>query len=90
MHFVAFSDRGKEKSVGIKLSLIDPDNSVLCQGKRIKYFQVYRWDPDQSSRPTIATYPVDLAQCGPMVLDALLKVDQNLLRPLRFSNSPRV
>jgi len=31
------------------------------QGKRIKYFQVYRWDPDQSSRPTIATYPVSFA-----------------------------
>lgn len=44
------------------------------QGKRIKYFQIYRWDPDQSSRPTIATYPVDLSACGPMVLDALLKV----------------
>jgi len=44
------------------------------QGKRIKYFQIYRWDPDQSSRPTIATYPVDLSQCGPMVLDALIKV----------------
>eukprot|EP00961_Rhodomonas_salina_P089830 1208248-Rhodomonas_salina.2 len=37
-----------------------------AQGKRIKYFQIYRWDPDQSSRPTVATYPVDMNECGPM------------------------
>jgi hypothetical protein len=38
--------------------------ALPLQGKRIKYFQIYRWDPDQSSAPTVATYPIDLADCG--------------------------
>jgi succinate dehydrogenase (ubiquinone) iron-sulfur subunit len=36
--------------------------------------QVYRWDPEQKQKPYLATYPVDLGTCGPMVLDALLKI----------------
>ena len=46
---------------------INPDarrGAPSLQGKRIKYFQIYRWDPDQSSAPTVATYPIDLADCG--------------------------
>ena len=52
-------------------------------------FQIYRWDPDQSSRPTIATYPVNLAQCGPMVLDALLKIKNEIDSTLTFRRSCR-
>lgn len=28
--------------------------------QNIKYFKVYRWDPEQSQKPYLATYPVDL------------------------------
>jgi hypothetical protein len=50
----------------------NPYSCCLLQGKRIKYFQIYRWDPEQSSKPSIATYPIDLGDCGPMVsFDAL-------------------
>jgi len=66
---------------------LQPEANV--EGKKIKYFQIYRWDPDQSSRPTIATYPVNLAQCGPMVLDALLKIKNEIDSTLTFRRSCR-
>ena len=38
-------------------------------------FKIYRWDPEQvGQKPYMATYPVDLNDCGPMVLDVLLKI----------------
>ena len=36
--------------------------------------QVYRWDPDQSDAPKLQSYHVDLDNCGPMMLDVLLKI----------------
>ena len=36
--------------------------------------QVYRWDPDQSEAPKLQSYSVDLDNCGPMMLDVLLKI----------------
>jgi len=66
---------------------LEPEANV--EGKRIKYFQIYRWDPDQSSRPTVATFPVDMAQCGPMVLDALIKIKNEQDSTLTFRRSCR-
>ena len=47
-----------------------------------KTFAVYRWNPDSGENPRLDTYEVDLDDCGPMVLDALLwiknKVDSTL------------
>uniref|UniRef100_A0A7S0NFF5 Succinate dehydrogenase [ubiquinone] iron-sulfur subunit, mitochondrial n=1 Tax=Hanusia phi TaxID=3032 RepID=A0A7S0NFF5_9CRYP len=71
-------------SLSLKLQ---PEANV--EGKRIKYFQIYRWDPDQSSRPTMATYPINLAECGPMVLDALLKIKNEQDSTLTFRRSCR-
>jgi len=49
--------------------------SSSSSGDRIKYFKVYRWDPEiENQKPYLSTYPVDLDDCGPMVLDALLKI----------------
>ena len=39
-----------------------------------RYFKIYRWDPEQKQKPYLSTYPVNLDECGPMVLDALLKI----------------
>merc|ERR1740138_1715027 len=78
--------RGFQSSV-VKSLKLQPEANV--EGKKIKYFQIYRWDPDQSSRPTIATYPVNLAQCGPMVLDALLKIKNEIDSTLTFRRSCR-
>ena len=60
-----------------------PANSVLKIGKtypapegatNIKTFKVYRYDPSNGQNPSIDTFHVDMDNCGPMVLDALLKI----------------
>jgi succinate dehydrogenase / fumarate reductase iron-sulfur subunit len=68
-----------------------PKNSRIMPGKtwpkpagasRLKEYRVYRYDPDSGQNPRLDTYFVDLDDCGPMVLDALLwiknKVDPTL------------
>mmetsp|Transcript_6065 Transcript_6065/g.8591 ORF Transcript_6065/g.8591 Transcript_6065/m.8591 type:complete len:277 (+) Transcript_6065:158-988(+) len=60
-----------------------------AQKERIKYFKVYRWDPEQSQKPYLSTYPVDLNDCGPMVLDALLKIKNEQDPTLTFRRSCR-
>jgi succinate dehydrogenase (ubiquinone) iron-sulfur subunit len=57
--------------------------------EKIKYFKIYRWDPEQSSKPYLSTYPVDLNDCGPMVLDALLKIKNEQDPTLTFRRSCR-
>jgi len=57
--------------------------------ENIKYFKIYRWDPDQQQKPYISTYPVDLSSCGPMVLDALIKIKNEQDPTLTFRRSCR-
>ena len=60
-----------------------PANSKIGTGKthpapdgaaEPKTFQVYRWDPDKGENPRVDTYWIDVKDCGPMDLDALLKI----------------
>jgi len=57
--------------------------------KRIKKFQVYRWSPDDGKNPSIDTYEIDLDKCGPMVLDALIKIKNEIDQTLTFRRSCR-
>jgi len=52
-------------------------------------FRVYRWSPDDDSNPRIDTYEVDLDTCGPMVLDALIKIKNEVDQTLAFLRSCR-
>uniref|UniRef100_A0A803Y6U9 Succinate dehydrogenase [ubiquinone] iron-sulfur subunit, mitochondrial n=1 Tax=Meleagris gallopavo TaxID=9103 RepID=A0A803Y6U9_MELGA len=57
---------------------------------RIKKFSIYRWDPDKpGDKPRMQTYEVDLNKCGPMVLDALIKIKNELDSTLTFRRSCR-
>jgi len=57
---------------------------------RIKKFAVYRWNPDKpGDKPTLQTYEVDLNTCGPMVLDALIKIKNEIDPTLTFRRSCR-
>ncbi|XP_020560046.1 succinate dehydrogenase [ubiquinone] iron-sulfur subunit, mitochondrial isoform X1 [Oryzias latipes] len=57
---------------------------------RMKAFQVYRWDPDRpGDKPRMQTYEVDLNTCGPMVLDALIKIKNEMDPTLTFRRSCR-
>ncbi|XP_076472727.1 succinate dehydrogenase [ubiquinone] iron-sulfur subunit, mitochondrial-like [Babylonia areolata] len=57
---------------------------------RIKKFEIYRWNPDrQGDKPHVQTYEIDLNQCGPMVLDALIKIKNEMDPTLTFRRSCR-
>ena len=59
------------------------------EGKRLKTFKVYRYDPDTGGRPRWDRYTIDLDQCGPMVLDALIKIKNEIDPTLTFRRSCR-
>ena len=75
-----------------------PANSKVKKGKtfpapagatRIRKFKVYRWDPDSGENPRLDTFEVDLDTCGPMVLDALIKIKDEIDSTLTFRRSCR-
>ena len=75
-----------------------PKNSRIKQGKtwkapegarNIKRFHVYRYDPDSDENPRMDTYEVDMDKCGPMVLDALLKIKNEMDATLTLRRSCR-
>ncbi len=57
--------------------------------KRTRIFKIYRWDPDEGGNPRIDSYEVDLDSCGPMVLDALIKIKNEIDSTLTFRRSCR-
>src|SRR6476661_5697561 len=56
---------------------------------KTREFRVYRWNPDDGANPRIDTYKVDLDDCGPMVLDALIWIKSNIDPTLTFRRSCR-
>jgi hypothetical protein len=56
---------------------------------RVKTFRVYRWSPDDDLNPRIDAYEVDLDTCGPRVLDALIKIKNEIDQTLAFRRSCR-
>jgi len=56
---------------------------------RVKKFDVYRYDPDTGGNPRIDTYEIDLDRCGPMVLDVLIKIKNEIDPTLTFRRSCR-
>merc|ERR1712046_376349 len=57
--------------------------------KGTKTFKIYRWNPDEGGNPVMETYKVDLDSCGPMVLDALIKIKNDIDPTLTFRRSCR-
>jgi succinate dehydrogenase / fumarate reductase, iron-sulfur subunit len=62
---------------------------AVAGAKRVKNFKIYRWNPDDGQNPRLDTYQVDLDQCGPMVLDALIKIKNEIDTTLTFRRSCR-
>src|SRR5436190_4104351 len=56
---------------------------------RVKKFEIYRYDPDTGQNPRIDTYEIDLDSCGPMVLDALITIKNEMDPTLTFRRSCR-
>ena len=59
------------------------------EGKRLKTFKVYRYDPDSGANPRYDRYTIDLDKCGPMVLDAIIKIKNEIDPTLTFRRSCR-
>jgi succinate dehydrogenase / fumarate reductase iron-sulfur subunit len=75
-----------------------PKNSRITQGKtfpaadgatNVREFRIYRYDPDSGDNPRVDNYQVDLDSCGPMVLDALIKIKNETDSTLTFRRSCR-
>ena len=75
-----------------------PKNSKVTSGKtfpapagakNVRKFKVYRYDPDTGANPRTDTYEIDLDTCGPMVLDALLKIKDEVDATLTLRRSCR-
>jgi succinate dehydrogenase / fumarate reductase iron-sulfur subunit len=57
--------------------------------KNVKVFKIYRYDPDGNANPRLDSFEIDLDACGPMVLDALLKIKNEIDSTLTFRRSCR-
>jgi succinate dehydrogenase iron-sulfur subunit len=75
-----------------------PKNSKIKAGKKIsaangasnkRTFRIYRWDPDSGENPRVDSYEIDLDKCGPMVLDALIYIKNDIDPTLTFRRSCR-
>ncbi|MDN3518571.1 succinate dehydrogenase iron-sulfur subunit [Aquisalimonas lutea] len=75
-----------------------PENSRVGQGEtwpapddasNVRRFRVYRWKPDDGQNPRMDTFELDMDDCGPMVLDALIKIKNEVDPTLTFRRSCR-
>lgn len=75
-----------------------PANSRVQEGKafsapggakKVKKFIIYRYDPDGSANPRTDTYEIDVDACGPMVLDALNLIKNEIDATLTYRRSCR-
>lgn len=56
---------------------------------RNQEFQVFRYNPETDKRPYMRTYTIDLNKCGPMMLDAILKIKDEVDPTLSLRRSCR-
>uniref|UniRef100_Q3TE45 Succinate dehydrogenase [ubiquinone] iron-sulfur subunit, mitochondrial n=1 Tax=Mus musculus TaxID=10090 RepID=Q3TE45_MOUSE len=76
--------------VGLQFQACRGAQTAAAAAPRIKKFAIYRWDPDKTGDKTrMQTYEVDLNKCGPMVLDALIKIKNEVDSTLTFRRSCR-
>ena len=75
-----------------------PANSKITKGishsskepaKDPKKLIIYRWNPEDKKNPRLDTYEIDQSKCGPMVLDALMKIKNEIDPTLTFRRSCR-
>ncbi len=75
-----------------------PKNSKIKKGKNwpapegaknTKTFKIYRYNPEDGNNPSWDNYTIDLDKCGPMVLDALIYIKNEIDPTLSFRRSCR-
>ena len=75
-----------------------PQNSKVLKGNRFelngnvpnkKVVEIYRYDPDSNSNPRKDYFEINIDECGPMVLDALIYIKSKIDSSLTFRRSCR-
>jgi succinate dehydrogenase / fumarate reductase, iron-sulfur subunit len=75
-----------------------PKNSKVKTGKTFakaegainkKTFHIYRWEPNSGENPRLDSYEINLDNCGPMVLDAIIYIKNEIDSTLTFRRSCR-
>jgi len=75
-----------------------PANSTVKKGKyhkadkgatNIRKYNIYRWSEDSGENPRLDTFEIDMDDCGPMVLHALIKIKDEIDSSLTFRRSCR-
>ena len=75
-----------------------PKNSRVMEGitwekpsdaENVQEVRIYRYNPEDSENPRLDTFFVDLDKCGPMILDALIKIKNEIDPTLTFRRSCR-
>lgn len=76
-----------------------PKNSKIKAGKKVdaagngaartKTFKIYRYDPETGENPSLDEFTIDLDNCGPMVLDAIIHIKDDVDSSLSFRRSCR-
>ena len=74
-----------------KNSKVKAGKTILAAAgtKRARRVVIYRWDPDSGENPRLDTFEIDLDKCGPMVLDAIIHIKNDLDPTLSFRRSCR-
>jgi succinate dehydrogenase / fumarate reductase iron-sulfur subunit len=84
--------------MGLRLNFGLAKNSKIREGRtwpaspptdKSRRFEIYRFDPDSGENPRLDTYTLDLSRCGPMVLDALIAIKNEIDPTLTFRRSCR-
>ncbi|MBU6473797.1 MAG: succinate dehydrogenase iron-sulfur subunit, partial [Alphaproteobacteria bacterium] len=57
--------------------------------KATRVFEIYRYDSESGRGPRLDVYHIDRGSCGPMVLDALIKIKNEIDPTLTFRRSCR-
>jgi succinate dehydrogenase / fumarate reductase iron-sulfur subunit len=79
----------KDSRVGAGKVWPQPKSPDGKPAKRTKRLRVYRYDPEKNENPRVDNYTIDTEACGPMVLDALLKIKNEVDPTLTFRRSCR-
>ena len=74
-----------------KNSRLERGDVYSCSGDHgpIRHVKIYRWNPDDQKNPRLDTFEVDIDECGPMVLDALISIKSEHDSSVSFRRSCR-
>ncbi len=79
----------QDSVVGVGKTWYDAHNIKHNNDKHYKRVKIYRYNPDANKNPVMDEFVVDLQECGPMVLDLLLKIKNEIDSTLTFRRSCR-